>query len=105
MSTMSPLSPRKPDTPEAMRRLIGEIRRRIPFDLSEEQLCRDGCNACSLKLLEYLSSELENWEARLEGGEKPGLADLSQLARSARKIHRVLTKNGILPEEDPAQGG
>jgi len=96
---MSPPSLRKPDTPEAMRRLIGEIRRRIPFDLSEKQLCRDGCNACSLKLLEYLSSELENWEARLESGEKPGLADLSQLARSARKIHRVLVKNGIVERD------
>lgn len=99
MSTMSPPSPRKPDTPEAMRRLIGEIRRRIPFDLPEEQLCKDGCNACSLKLLEYLSSELENWEVRLESGEKPGLADLSQLARSARKIHRVLVKNGIVERD------
>ena len=89
---------RKPDTVEAMHRLIQEIRTAIPLDLSEEAVCRDGCNACSLKLLEFLSSELENWEARLAQGEKPGLAELSQLARSARKIHRALVKNGILEQ-------
>ncbi len=90
------MSRSKPDTPEAMRRLIAEIRATIPMDLSEAELCRDGCNACSLKLLEFLSSELEGWEARLDAGEKPGLAELSQLARSARKIHRVLVRNGVI---------
>jgi hypothetical protein len=92
------MSRRKPDTVEAMRRLIDEIRAAIPLQFSEAELCRDGCNACSLKLLEFLSSELENWEARLAQGEKPGLAELSQLARSARKIQRALVKNGILEQ-------
>ncbi len=104
------MSRRKPDTSEAMRRLIDEIRAAIPFGLSETELCRDGCNACSLKLLEFLSSELEGWEARLAAGEKPGLAELSQLARSARKIHAVLVKNGVvdgsLPEgHSPSRDG
>ncbi len=83
-----------------MRRLIQQIRSTIPLDLPEAQVCSDSCNACSLKLLEYLSGELENWEARLDNREKPGLADLSQLARSARKIHRVLQKNGLIEEQE-----
>ncbi len=79
-----------------MQELIQEIRTTIPLELPEAQVCGDGCNACSLKLLEYLSAELDNWEARLQDGEKPGLAELSQLARSARKIHRILQKNGLI---------
>ncbi|WP_456415995.1 hypothetical protein [Thiolapillus sp.] len=90
-------SPRRPSTTVAMRELIQEIRATIPLDLPEAQVCSDGCNACSMKLLEYLSAELDNWEARLQAGETPGLAELSQLARSARKIHRVLQKNGLIP--------
>ena len=81
-----------------MGRLIQQIRDTIPLDLPEAQICGDSCSACSLKLLEYLSGELANWEARLAAGETPGLADLSQLARSARKIHRVLQKNGLIEE-------
>jgi hypothetical protein len=86
---------RKPDTRQAMRQLIAAIRAAIPFELPEEEVCRDGCNACSLKLLEFLSTELEYWEARLEEDEKPGLADLSRLEKTARKVHRVLEKNGL----------
>lgn len=82
-----------------MREMIQQIRSAIPLDLPEAQVCSDSCNACSLKLLEYLASELDNWEARLADSETPGLADLSQLARSARKIHRVLQKNGLIEEQ------
>ena len=89
---------RRPSTTVAMAELISQIRGTIPLDLPEAQVCSDSCNACSLKLLEYLSSELDDWEARLAAGETPGLAELSQLARSARKIHRVLQKNGLIEE-------
>ncbi|HDK37570.1 MAG TPA: hypothetical protein ENG92_00945 [Thiolapillus brandeum] len=81
-----------------MQELIQQIRMTIPLDLPEAKVCSDSCNACSLKLLEYLSGELDNWEARLQAGEKPGLLELSQLARSARKIHRVLQKNGLIAD-------
>ncbi len=91
---------RRPATPVAMRELIQQIRSAIPLDMPEAQACSDSCNACSLKLLEYLSGELDNWEARLAAGEVPGLADLSQLARSARKIHRVLQKNGLIEAQE-----
>ena len=89
---------RRPNTSIAMRELIAQIRDNIPFDLPESQICGDSCNACSLKLLEYLSGELANWEANLDAGDKPSLVDLSQLARSARKIHRVLQKNGLIQD-------
>ncbi len=91
---------RKPDTAEAMARLIETVRRTIPLSLPEEAVCRDGCQACSLKLMQYLEMELEAWEARLAAGERPGLADLSRLERSARRIHRVLVRNGILPAQE-----
>jgi len=93
------MTSRKPDTRQAMADLIAEIRRRIPLHLGEEALCRDGCQACSLKLITFLESELERWEAALAAGERVGLADLSRLARTARKVHRALAQNGLVSEE------
>jgi hypothetical protein len=49
-----------------------------------------------LKLLDYLESELDLWERRLDEGERPGLAELSRLARTSRKVHKVLLKNNLL---------
>ena len=95
--------PRRPSTTIAMAELIEQIRTAIPLNLPEAQVCGDSCNACSLKLLEYLSGELENWEARLAAGDTPSLADLSQLARSARKIHRVLDNNGLISGTDDGE--
>ncbi len=86
---------RKPPTEEAMRDLIAQVRVAIPFDMPETQLCGDECRSCSLKLLEFLAAELDNWEARLDAGETPGLAELSRLARTARKVHAALEKNGL----------
>lgn len=85
----------KPDTRTAMRDLIGEIRRTLPFDAPEAQVCGERCDGCSLKLLEYLGSELEAWDRRLDDGERPGLKDLSQLIKTARKVQRVIERNGI----------
>ncbi|WP_245831896.1 hypothetical protein [Solemya velesiana gill symbiont] len=56
----------------------------------------DECKGCSMKMLEYLASELDNWEYRLEQGEVPSFGDINQLAKSAKKIYRVLEKNGIV---------
>ena len=95
-------SPRKPDTREAMRNLIGEIRRTLPFALSAEDICADECRGCSVKLLEYLESELDNWQYRLDNDETPNFGDLAKLARSGRKIHGALQKNGLL--DDPERG-
>ena len=95
---------RKPSTTEAMRDLIAQVRAAIPFDMPEAQVCADECRSCSMKLLEFMAAELDDWEARLDAGEKPGLADLSRLARTARKVHRALEKNGlpVMPEQNAA---
>lgn len=86
----------KPDVPTAMRNLIREVRTAIPFDLPEAQVCTGVCDGCSVKLLEYLDTLLCDWEARLDAGERPGLAELSRLARTSRKVYGVLERNGLV---------
>ena len=90
----------KPDVPTAMRELIEEVRHTLPFDLPETRVCNGPCNGCSLKLLDFLEMQLDEWEQRLGQGEKPGLAELSKLAKTSRRIYRVLEKNG-LPDAVP----
>ena len=90
---------RKPDTREAMRILIDQIRAAIPFHLSAADICRDECRNCSVKLLEYLDSELDAWQSRLDNHEIPDFRDLSRLAKSGHKIYRALQKNGLINEE------
>ncbi|MEW8015223.1 MAG: hypothetical protein AB2807_10700 [Candidatus Sedimenticola endophacoides] len=94
----TPRRARKPDTATAMRRLIAQVRAGIPFDRPREQLCAEGCQGCTLKLLDYLAGELEEWEARLGRGEVPNFGDLHQLADSSRKIHRTLRRNGLIKD-------
>ena len=90
----------KPDTRTAMGLLIRRIRETLPLDAPEARICTGACDGCSLKLLEYLDGELQEWESRLAAGERPNFGDLAGLARTARKIHRVLARNGaILPSE------
>ena len=79
-----------------MRQLINEARLTFPFDLPRAQICGDECRGCSIKLLGFLESELDSWEGRLADGEKPGLAELSQLIRVARKVGRVLENAGLM---------
>jgi hypothetical protein len=80
-----------------MRHLIAEVRSAIPFDAPETQVCSGACDGCSVKLLEYLDDRLKDWEARLDAGERPGLKELSRLARTSRKVHAALARNGIVP--------
>lgn len=89
----------KPDTRVAMRSLIEQIRLNIPFALTADDICQDECKNCSIKLLEYLASEVDSWEYRLQQGETPNFKDLSRLARSGHKIHRALQKNGLISED------
>jgi hypothetical protein len=89
----------RPDTRIAMRQLIDQVRAAIPFDADEVRICGGDCSGCSQKLLDYLEGELGAWEQRLAEGDLPSLADLSRLAKTARKIHRVMVRNGILSEE------
>ena len=79
-----------------MRQLIAEVRHTLPFDLPEARVCEGPCEGCSMKLLDYLEGELDDWEQRLNAGEKPGLAELSRLAKTSQRIYGVLEKNGLL---------
>jgi hypothetical protein len=90
---------RKPDTQTAMRQLIDQIRATLPFDLRDEERCGDSCQGCSSKLLIYLESELDGWEAKLAQGVVPGFADLSRLAGQGKKIAAVLQRNGLLTKD------
>lgn len=90
----------KRDTTTAMYDLIDQVRQTLPFDLPEAQMCQGPCNGCSMKLLGFLETELEDWEQRLAEGEKPGLKDLSKLAKTSKKIYQVLDKNGLLQDRE-----
>ena len=89
---------KKPDTRTAMQALINEVRQTIPFDTPEAVMCSDdsSCQGCSLKLLEFLSMELDNWQQKLEDGEVPNFGDLQKLGKSSRAVYKVLEKNGLV---------
>ena len=86
----------KPDATTAMQQLIDRIRTAFPFDRPEAQICAGPCQGCSLKLLGFLESELDGWEGRIVAGERPGLAELSQLIKTSRKIGRALERSGLM---------
>lgn len=88
----------KPDRPAAMRQLIQQVRTAMPFDLPEANLCSGQCHGCSQKLLDYLDSELQYWEYRLNQGEAPDFGDISRMARTSKKIYRVMQRNGLLAD-------
>jgi len=92
---MGTTTKRKPNPGQAMRLLIDEIRRAIPFETAEAELCDGACSCCAKKLLEWLDSELAGWDQRLRQGEQPTLGDIDRLARSSRKIYRALEKDGL----------
>ncbi len=79
-----------------MQSLISQIRQEIPFDVPEAYVCSGKCNGCSLKLLDFLDLQLNDWEERLKQGENPGFGDIKKLARMGVKIHRVLSGNGLV---------
>jgi hypothetical protein len=88
----------KPNTQVAMKNMIREIRNVMPFDAPEVVVCSDknSCLGCSVKLLEYLESELENWEQLLDAGEIPGFKDLQKLEKTSRRIYKALENNGLV---------
>ena len=88
--------PSKPNTTEAMRNLIQDVKTALPLDLLPLDVCADECRGCSIKLIEYITMELENWEYRLDDGDIPDFGDLNRLARSSKKIYGVLVKNGLV---------
>ena len=79
-----------------MQQVIAQVRHTLPFDAPKVQVCQGSCNGCSMKLLDYLDDELLGWEQRLDGGERPGLAELSKLMKTSQRVYRVLQKNGLI---------
>lgn len=86
----------KPNPAKAMQILIFEIRQHIPFDTPESTLCLGPCQGCSKKLIEFLESELRDWQVRLDQGAEPKLGDISKLAKIATTISKVLITNGFI---------
>ncbi len=81
-----------------MQQMIQNIRQAVPFDTPEADLCADAksCQVCSMKLLEFLSMELDKWQQRLDEGYVPDFGDLSMLEKSSRKVYRVLQRNHLV---------
>jgi len=86
----------KPDVSTVMQQFIDQARQAFPFGRAEAEVCAGPCDGCSLKLLAFLETELDDWEARIASGDRPGLAELSKLMRTSRKIARVLHKGGLM---------
>ncbi len=86
----------KPERSVAMTQLIQQVRQAMPFDLPEANLCSGQCNGCSQKLLEYLDTELEDWEYRLEAGETPDFGDIQRIAKMSKKIYRIMQANDLV---------
>lgn len=94
----------KPKTTVVMRDIIRQIRENFPFALSEQELCAQTCShGCSIKLLEYIDMEINEWEQRLDKGEIPTLGDIQKLSRSSLKIYRVLQQNKLVSDVVPGE--
>ena len=89
----------KPNTTAAMNDLIAQIRVSIPFDTPMSELCNGPCTGCSKKLLDFLDTEVEEWETNIACGTKPNLGDIHSLAKTSRKIYAILKKNGLIKEQ------
>ncbi|WP_246194631.1 hypothetical protein [Allochromatium palmeri] len=83
-----------------MRDLIQTLRATLPFGVPEAQICSGNCQGCSRTLLDFLESELDDWERRLAAGERLGLSEFSRLIQTSHKVRRVLIRNGLLAAGD-----
>lgn len=43
--------------------------------------------------------EITEWENRLENGETPDLNDIKNLAKTSRKIYKILEKNNLIVDQ------
>lgn len=86
----------KPNRTIAMQKLIQQVRVAMPFDVPEANLCSGKCNGCSQKLLDYLDTELEDWEYRLKSGELPDFGEIQRIAKTSKKIYKVMQRNGLV---------
>ena len=88
----------KPDTTTAMKNMIDDVRSAMPFGADDAQLCTDSCQGCSKKLLEFLETELDDWEHKLHEGIQPNFGDIHRMGKICKKVYVVLKKNGLIEE-------
>ncbi len=86
----------KPNTVDAMHELIVQIKTELPFKGVDTSFCSDTCTGCSIKLLEFIAIEIDDWEYKLNQGTVPSFKDLNKLAKMAKKIRAVLIKNKLI---------
>jgi hypothetical protein len=86
----------KPNTKTAMALLLNQIEETFPFDKPEVEICAGKCIGCPKKVLEYLSTEVDHWQAQLNDNETPLLGDISRLALIGKKAHRSLARNNLV---------
>lgn len=88
----------KPNVSTAMQNLIDETRSALPFGADDTQLCADSCQGCSKKLLEFLESELDDWEHKLHDGVQPNFGDIHRMGKTCKKVYMVMKKNGLVED-------
>ncbi|PCI60613.1 MAG: hypothetical protein COB35_08705 [Gammaproteobacteria bacterium] len=86
----------KPDVQTAMKMLLQQINETFPFAMPEAEICAGKCVGCPKKVLEYLSSEVDYYQAQLDNEQTPLLGDISRLALVAKKSHRSLSRNKLV---------
>ena len=86
----------KPNAKTAMILLLQEINHTFPFATPEAEICAGKCVGCPKKVLEYLSSEVDYYQAQLDNEQTPLLGDISRLALVAKKSHRSLSRNKLV---------
>ncbi len=86
----------KPNTTQAMRNLIAQIKATLTLEINAIDACSGQCNACHSKLVDFILMEIEDWESRLNSGEIPNFKDLSTLEKTGRKIYSALDKRGFI---------
>ena len=86
----------KPNTTQAMQTLIADIKQGLPFDAPEAQLCSGLCVGCPKKVMAYMEDEVLACEQALNNGQVPSLGEVQQLAKTAKKVHKVMVKNEVM---------
>jgi len=86
----------KPDPATAMRQLILDVQRAIPFDMPEAQICGGHCIGCPKKLLGFLEAEIESWQMRLDRGYMPNFGELNRLGVCCKKVYAALQRNQLI---------
>ena len=86
----------KPNTSDAMRNIITEVKQVFPFDAPQSRICGDTCVGCPKKLLELVETEIDYWQFQLDKGEVPTFDELNRFGKLCKNVKRGLVRNGIL---------